>query len=219
MALSGGLPRSETGNAAAAVANRDRRCMIAGQENRMKSIVCLCACLSLVVVRASAQGVAVPLVGFDNMHILTPNPAETREWYIAHLGAVAAPTAGMAYLGKTLVVFLKNEKAQPSTGSTIDHLGVSFADVEKMTELVAAVPGGDTPPRNAGAVQAGFIRPQGVKTDDAGPGVPGCILNLRPGSGRGAEWFRQMMGGEREVERSHRRLQFDDVAARGRQRR
>src|ERR1700704_1345678 len=102
--------------------------MIATQEKTMKVIACVCACLVFVAARPSAQGVSVAVVGFDNFHILTPNPAETREWYIAHLGAVAAPTAGQAYLGKTLVVFLKNERAQPSTGSTIDHLGLSFAD-------------------------------------------------------------------------------------------
>jgi hypothetical protein len=94
-------------------------------------------CLALFGSPAFAQGVAVPNLAFDNFHLLTPDPAKAREWYIEHLGATAAPTAGMAYFGKTLVVFLKNDRAQPSAGSAIDHVAFSVADVDaKMSELV-----------------------------------------------------------------------------------
>jgi catechol 2,3-dioxygenase-like lactoylglutathione lyase family enzyme len=169
----------------------------------MKSIACVCACLALVAVRASAQGVSVPTVGFDNMHILTPTPPETREWYIKHLGAVAAPTAGMAYLGKTLVVFLKNDKAQPSTGSTIDHLGLSFADVDaKMKELEAAGAKVVTPAKDMpGLFKAGFIQdPWGVKIevlqDSDVLGLHHMHLRVRDPEAT-LKWFQQMMGGER----------------------
>ena len=96
----------------------------------MKYVMYLCVALTLVAGRVSAQGVSATAVGFDNMHILSPNPAETRAWYIKHLGATPSPTPSMAYLGRTLVVFLKNDKAQPTTGSTIDHLAISVADVD-----------------------------------------------------------------------------------------
>ncbi|MEP7310319.1 MAG: VOC family protein [Acidobacteriota bacterium] len=169
----------------------------------MRYIAGFCACLALVAVEASAQGVAVPGAGFDNMHILTPNPAETRAWYIAHLGAVASPTAGMAYLGRTLVVFLKNDKAQPSTGSVIDHLGLSFADADaKIKELEAAgakviLPVKELP----GVFKAGFIQdPWGVKIevlqDSDLPGLHHLHLRVQDPQAT-LQWFQQMMGGER----------------------
>src|SRR5215472_19098217 len=77
-----------------------------------------------------AQGVAIPGTPFDNVHILTPDPAKARDWYIAHLGAVAAPTAGMAHIGPTLVVFLRNTTARPSAGSAIDHVAFSTPAVD-----------------------------------------------------------------------------------------
>jgi len=36
------------------------------------------------------------------------------------------------------LIFLRNEKAQPSAGSALDHIGFSFADLDaKMNELEA----------------------------------------------------------------------------------
>jgi catechol 2,3-dioxygenase-like lactoylglutathione lyase family enzyme len=169
----------------------------------MRSLVDACLCLTLVAAPAAAQGVSVPVVGFDNMHILTPEPAQTREWYIKHLGAVAAPTAGMAYLGKTLVVFLKNDRAQPSSGSTIDHLGISFADVDaKMKELEAG--GGkvvEAANDQPGLFKAGFIQdPWGVKIevlqDAEALGLHHLHLRVKDPEGT-LKWFQQMMGGER----------------------
>jgi catechol 2,3-dioxygenase-like lactoylglutathione lyase family enzyme len=169
----------------------------------MRYIAGFCACLAFVAVQASAQGVAVPVAGFDNMHILTPNPAETRAWYISHLGAVASPTAGMAYLGKTLVVFLKNDKAQPSTGSTIDHLGLSFPDADaKIKELEAGGAKVISPVKEIpGVFKAGFIQdPWGVKIEVLqDPDLPGLHhMHLRvPDPQATLQWFQQMMGGER----------------------
>jgi biotin operon repressor len=41
-------------------------------------------------------------------------------------------------LGDTRLIFLKNDKGQPSSGRALDHLGFSFADLNaKMKELEA----------------------------------------------------------------------------------
>ena len=41
-------------------------------------------------------------------------------------------------LGDTRLIFLKNDKAQPSSGSAIDHIGFSFADLDaKLKEFEA----------------------------------------------------------------------------------
>jgi len=169
----------------------------------MKFITCLYACLAIATIRTAAQGVSTPAVGFDNMHILSPNPVETREWYMKHLGATVAPTAGQAYLGKTLLVFLKNDKAQPSTGSTIDHIGVSVASADaKMKELEAGgakviAAASDMP----GLFRAGLVQdPWGVKIEVLQePDVTGLHhLHLRVRDPEATlAWFQQMMGGER----------------------
>jgi len=169
----------------------------------MKLLPCLCAGLMLVAARTSAQGVSTAAIGFDNMHILTPNPAETRDWYIKHFGLTPSPTAGMAYLGKTLVVFLKNDKAKPSAGSTIDHLAISVADVDaKLKELAAdgatiTTPAADAP----GPFRAGLVRdPSGVTIEILkDPSVIGLHhMHLRVRDPEAAlTWFQQMMGGER----------------------
>src|SRR5262249_1975541 len=121
---------------------------------------------ALLTMRVAAQGVSTPTVEFDNVHILSHNPIETRAW--KHLGATVAPMAGQAYLGKALLVFLKNDKAQPSAGSTIDPLGVSVASVDStMKELEA---GGATliaaPGDVHGLFRAGIVQdPWGVKIE------------------------------------------------------
>ena len=39
-------------------------------------------------------------------------------------------------LGETRLIFLRNDKALPSSGSALDHLGFSFADLDAyMKEL------------------------------------------------------------------------------------
>jgi catechol 2,3-dioxygenase-like lactoylglutathione lyase family enzyme len=169
----------------------------------MKFAMCLGIALTLMIGRVSAQGVSAAAMGFDNMHILSPSPAETRAWYMANLGAAPSPTLSMAYLGKTLLVFLKNDKAQPTTGSSIDHLAISVADVDatlaklqsagaKLLEAAADAPG---------PFRAGFVQdPWGVKIEVLrDPDVVGLHhLHLRVLNPQTTlTWFEQMMGGER----------------------
>ena len=169
----------------------------------MKCLTAFCAALLLTTARADAQGVSSAAIGFDNMHILSSSPAETRAWYIKHLGLTPAPTASMAYLGKTLVVFLKNDKAQPTTGSTIDHLAVSVGNVDgKLEELAGdgakvVTPAADKP----GPFRAGLVQdPWGVKIevlhDPLVTGLHHLHLRVRDPEATLA-WFQQMMGGER----------------------
>jgi catechol 2,3-dioxygenase-like lactoylglutathione lyase family enzyme len=169
----------------------------------MKVIPCFCACFALVGLCVFAQGVSIPTVDIDNMHILTPDPARTRDWYIKYLGATAAPAAGQAYLGRTKLVFLKNENAQASTGSTIDHLGLSVADLDaKMKELEAGGAKVVTPAKDTlGLFKAEFIDdPWGVKievlTDPELLGLHHVHLRVRDPEAT-LTWFQQMMGGER----------------------
>jgi catechol 2,3-dioxygenase-like lactoylglutathione lyase family enzyme/predicted enzyme related to lactoylglutathione lyase len=169
----------------------------------VKSIACVCAGVACAVVCGFAQGVSIPTVGIDNMHILSADPARAREWYIKYMGATAAPAAGQAYLGATKLVFLKNEKAQPSAGSTIDHLGLSVADVDaKMKELEAGGARAITSSKEMPGLFAGrFVQdPWGVKIevlkDPEALGLHHVHLRVRDPEAT-LVWFQKMMGGER----------------------
>lgn len=160
---------------------------------------------------AFAQGVAIPDTPFDNFHILTPDPAQTRDWYIAHLGAIASPTEGMAHIGPTLVVFLRNATAKPSTGSAIDHVAFSTPAVDaKASELEAAGATRLTVASNMAAPSSRFLRdPWGVTIelvdDPATRGLHHFHLHVR-GARAALDWYQATLGGER-----HQFEQFDGL--------
>jgi catechol 2,3-dioxygenase-like lactoylglutathione lyase family enzyme len=71
-------------------------------------------------------------------------------------------------LGETRLIFLKNDKGLPSTGSALDHIGFSFPDLDaKMKELEAAGVKIVTPAREvAGLFKLGFIEdPWGTRIE------------------------------------------------------
>ena len=86
---------------------------------------------------ASAQTI-LPIV--DHIHLLVPDQPKAVEWYQKNFGGAPMTEApDRLMFGETRLIFLKNEKGQPSTGSAIDHIGFSFADLDaKMKELEAA---------------------------------------------------------------------------------
>jgi len=149
-----------------------------------------------------AQGVAIPDTPFDNFHILTPDPAQARDWYIAHLGAVAAPTAGMAHIGPTLVVFLRNATAKPSAGGAIDHVAFSTPAVDaKASELEASGATRIAVAPNMTAPSSRFLRdPWGVTIelvdDPATRGLHHFHLHVREATAA-LDWYKATLGGER----------------------
>jgi hypothetical protein len=160
-----------------------------------------------------AQGVAIPDMPFDNFHILTPAPAQTRDWYITHLGAVAAPTAGMAHIGPTLAVFLRNATAKPSAGSAIDHVAFSTPAVEaKARELEASGATRIVVASNLAASSSRFLRdPWGVTIeildDPATRGLHHFHLHVR-GAHAAIDWYQMTIGGERRQFEQHDGLRF-----------
>src|SRR6059036_964298 len=87
---------------------------------------------------AAAQTPILPIV--DHIHLNVPDQAKAVEWYQKYFGGqpmTEAPDRVM--LGDTRLIFLRNANGQPSTGSALDHLGFSFADLDaKMKEFEAA---------------------------------------------------------------------------------
>src|SRR5437879_9217635 len=84
---------------------------------------------------AAAQTPILPIV--DHIHLNVPDQAKAVEWYQKNFGGASMTEApDRLMFGDTRLIFLKNEKGQPSTGSAIDHIGFSFADLDaKMKDL------------------------------------------------------------------------------------
>lgn len=119
---------------------------------------------------ASAQPAQIaPIV--DHIHLLVPDQAAAVAWYQKNFGGqpmTEAPDRLM--LGDTRLIFLRsaNGNAQPSTGSAIDHIGFSFADLDaKMKELEAAGVKVVTPVRDVpGLFKLGFVEdPWGTRIE------------------------------------------------------
>src|SRR3954469_21531450 len=87
---------------------------------------------------ATAQTPVMPIL--DHIHLNVPDQAKAVEWYQKYFGGTPMTEApDRLMLGDTRLIFLRNDKGQPSTGSALDHLGFSFADLEaKMKEFEAA---------------------------------------------------------------------------------
>jgi glyoxylase I family protein len=104
----------------------------------LAGFVWLVLAIAIVAARPSADTPIEPIL--DHIHLNVPDQAKGVEWYQKHIGGqpmTEAPDRLM--LGDTRLIFLRNDKGQPSSGSALDHLGFSFADLDaKMKELEAA---------------------------------------------------------------------------------
>jgi catechol 2,3-dioxygenase-like lactoylglutathione lyase family enzyme len=67
---------------------------------------------------------------FDQVHLGVPDPLAAAEWYRHYLGATAGDHVDRVMFGDVRFLFLKNISPQPSHGAAIDHVGLSFADLE-----------------------------------------------------------------------------------------
>jgi catechol 2,3-dioxygenase-like lactoylglutathione lyase family enzyme len=149
---------------------------------------------------ALAQTATLP---YDHVHLAAPDQAAAVEWYRKYLGGqLSAEGKDRVTFGKTRFIFLKNETAQPSAGTAIDHVGFSFADVDaKMKELQAAGVKVVTPLREVpGLVKVGFIEdPWGVKIellqDSELLGFHHVHLRA-PDPAASMAWYKERFGGE-----------------------
>ena len=129
------------------------------------------ACAALLTCAAAAPAAAqtpvMPIL--DHIHLNVPDQARAVEWYQKNFGGTPiAEAPDRLMFGDTRLIFLKNDKGQPSTGSALVHLGFSFADLDaKMKEFEAAGVKVVTPVRDvAGLFKLGFIEdPWGTRIE------------------------------------------------------
>src|SRR5262249_23687381 len=111
-------------------------------DGRMRMIRCFLGAAAVVVaaglIVAAQSSSILPIV--DHIHLNVPDQAKGVEWYQKTFGGTPTSEApDRLMLGDTRLIFLKNDKAQPSAGSALDHIGFSVADLDaKMKELESA---------------------------------------------------------------------------------
>ncbi|HLG94955.1 MAG TPA: VOC family protein [Bryobacteraceae bacterium] len=160
----------------------------------------LSCCLAAAPMLAGSDA-AVNAIGYDNVHIRVADPAKAVEWYVKNLGATT-PAAGQVYFGKSLIAVVKTNNPLPSTGSVIDHIGLSYADIDsKVKETEAAGAKVISAPKDApGIFRYAYIEdPWGVKIelvqDTEMLGFHHVHLSVTDPDATLA-WFRENFGGE-----------------------
>ena len=157
----------------------------------------------LFLTLAAAIDVSAQTHKYDHLHLAAPEPAKAVAWYREHLGAQPGDLPDRVQFGKTIFAFIASPNAQPSEGSVIDHVGLSFANLEaKVKELEAAgakilAPLRDVP----GLFKLAFVQdPFGVKLelveDTELLGFHHIHLRV-PDPEAALAWYMQMFGGER----------------------
>lgn len=159
--------------------------------------VVLVACAT----QASAQTGMANMV--DHIHLAVPDQAKGVEWYRKHFGGQPMTTEAPDRLmfGETRIIFQKNESAQPSSGSVLDHVGFSVADLDAtLRDLEADGAKVTTPAREvAGLFKLAFIEdPWGVRVevvqDPAKLGLHHVHLRA-PDPAAALSWYADKLGG------------------------
>ena len=87
---------------------------------------------------AAGQSPAQILPIVDHIHLNVPDQAKGVEWYQKFFaGKTTTEAPDRLMFDDTRLIFLKNDKGQPSSGSALDHIGFSVADLDaKMKEII-----------------------------------------------------------------------------------
>lgn len=168
----------------------------------MKRAVLFGVCLAFMAgLRPAIAAPAVKTISFEDLHIHVPDPATAGEWYVKHLGALPTTQPHRVSFGRFLIIFGKGGMT-PST--SIDHLGLSFPDLDATVKDVSANGAVvTTPVRDApGLFKLAFIEdPFGVKIelvqDPEHLGIHHVHLRV-PDPEATLQWYQDVFGGERK---------------------
>ncbi len=146
----------------------------------------------------------VGTIKYDNLHIAVTDPEAAKNWYMEFLGGVERDD-GLVYFGETYIRFVRTDEINPSTGSVIDHIGISYADLATvMTRLEGSGATVLSPMRMAeGFFPMAYIEdPWGVKfelvEDTQWPGFHHIHLRV-PDPQASLDWYEDKLGGTREL--------------------
>jgi catechol 2,3-dioxygenase-like lactoylglutathione lyase family enzyme len=166
--------------------------------------VMLSAALVCFALGAFAGSAAAQTFPYDHIHLNVPDPAAAANWYEKYFGGrriTEAPDRLM--FGSARFLFIRKADAKPSSGSAVDHVGFSFADVDaKMKEFEAAGIKIVTPTRGApGLFKLAFVEdPWGTRIEVVqDPELLGLHhVHLRgPNTDEVFSWLLAKFGGQR----------------------
>lgn len=135
----------------------------------MRRVILFSAAFVCFALGAFGGSAAAQTFPYDHIHVNVPDPAAAANWYEKYFGGrriTEAPDRLM--FGSTRFMFLLKADAKPSSGSAIDHVGFSFADLDaKMKEFEAAGIKIVTPTRQApGLYKVAFVEdPWGTRIE------------------------------------------------------
>jgi len=174
---------------------------------RVSALSVFCSAPALVLLALGGSAAAqteTRTLPYDHIHLNVPDPAAAATWYEQHFGGKRIDEApDRLMFGSTRFMFLRNANAQPSTGSAIDHVGFSFADLDaKMKEFEAVGIKIVTPVREVqGLFKLGFVEdPWGTRIEVIqDPELLGLHhIHLRgPDTEQIFAWLLDKFGGER----------------------
>ncbi len=101
----------------------------------MKSCVCVLATGVAALISSPAFASE-----YHHMHLTAPDADAGARWYVAHMGCDAVEgRSNAAQCGDTVFLFSAREPTGGSVGSSVNHIGFSFIDLDaKAQELAAA---------------------------------------------------------------------------------
>ena len=160
-----------------------------------------CALCAVFAPIAAAQTPIVPVI--DHIHLLVPDIPKAVEWYRKFFHGESTPEGtDRLMFGGTRLNFLKDEKAQPSTGTAIDHIGFSVADLDAaMKEFEAGGVKIVSPARDvAGLFKLAFVEdPWGTRIevvqDSETLGLHHIHLRA-PDPAATLAWYKERFGGD-----------------------
>ena len=166
--------------------------------------------VGLAFVIAAASNAAEPAsraTDYDNVHIRVLDPDKAAAWYVSALGArlstPPAPGTAQVTFGANVITITKGTAVQTSAGTLIDHIGLSFKDLDAAvrTAEAAGATVTTTPRESPGIFKYAYIEdPWGVRiemVEDAEHlGFHHVHLRVKDPEATLA-WYQQQFGGER----------------------
>jgi catechol 2,3-dioxygenase-like lactoylglutathione lyase family enzyme len=160
------------------------------------------ALVALMVSSPMAQKAQI-LPILDHIHLNVPDQGKGVEWYQKNFGGQPTTEApDRLMFGDTRLIFLRNDKGQPSTGSALDHIGFSVADLDaKMKEFEGAGVKIVTPAREVqGLFKLAFVEdPWGTSIEvvqDADKLGLHHVHLRTPDPAATLGWYKEKFGGE-----------------------
>jgi predicted enzyme related to lactoylglutathione lyase len=144
---------------------------------------------------------------YDNVHIRVLDPAKAAAWYVSALGATPseppAPNTAQVTFGSNVITITKADTIQPSMGTRIDHIGLSYRNLDAAVKRAEAAGAKVTSaPREApGIFKYAYIEdPWGVRIemveDTERLGFHHVHLRVKDPDAT-LSWYAQQFGGER----------------------